>query len=151
MENIRFDMSEEMPFRISVDLEKDYIFRVDFGLDKVGTFAMDEPEPTGSGLGPNASRVLAAAVGNCLAASLLFCLRRSRVDVRDLKATVEGVVARNEKGRLRMRELNVELGVAIDGEQEKQLERCKQIFEDYCIVTGSIRQGIPVNVKVISK
>jgi hypothetical protein len=28
------------------------------------------------------------------------------------------------------------------------LDRCSAQFEDFCIVTGSIRQGIPVSVKV---
>ena len=141
-------MSEDKSFRINVELERDYVFIIDFGLEKGTPFLMDEPEPTGGGLGPNASSLLAASVGDCLGASLLFCLRKSRVNVRDMKTTVEGSIARNENGRWRISELNVGIKVSIDEGQEKQLERCIQIFEDYCIVTGSIRQGIPVSVKV---
>ena len=45
---------------------------------------------------------MGAAVGNCLAASLLFCLEKARVPVTDIRARVEGYVVRNESGRLRV-------------------------------------------------
>jgi len=38
---------------------------------------MDEPEPMGGNSGPNACKVLAATIGNCLTASLLFCLQKA--------------------------------------------------------------------------
>ena len=37
---------------------------------------------------PNAARYLAAAIGNCLAASLLFCAKRAGHALSDVKATV---------------------------------------------------------------
>ena len=141
-------MSEEKTFQVEVEQERDFVFKVDFGLEGVDDLIMDEPEPVGGGVGPNASRLLAAAVGNCLSASLLFCLRKSRVEVSGMKAVVEGVVARNEEGRWRIRELNVELTPEVDGDQGKQLERCIDVFEQFCIASQSIRQGIPINVIV---
>jgi len=98
-------MSEERKFRVEVAEEKDFAFRVDFGLDGVDDLIMDEPEPMGGGAGPNASRVLAAAIGNCLCASFLFCLRKSRAEVSGMRATVEGAWVRNEEGRWRIREM----------------------------------------------
>jgi len=102
-------LSEEKTFQVEVEQERDFVFKVDFGLEGVDDLIMDEPEPVGGGIGPNAERLIAAAMGNCLSASLLFCLRKSRVEVSGMKAVVEGVVARNEEGRWRIRELNVEL------------------------------------------
>jgi len=141
-------MSEEKTFRVDVVHERDFVFKVDFGLEGVDDMVMDEPEPVGGGIGPNAGKLVAAAVGNCLSASLLFCLRKSRVEVSGMKTTVEGIVARNEEGRWRIRELNVEVAPEVDEDQGKQLERCIEIFEQFCIASQSVRQGIPINVKV---
>lgn len=141
-------MSDEREFQVSVAREEDFVFKVDFGLDGVGDLVMDEPEPLGGATGPNASKVLAAAIGNCLCASLMFCLQRSRVEVRGVEASVSGVLARNEEGRWRIKEMNVEIAPDVDDEHRKQLERCVEIFEDFCIVSSSVRQGIPINVKV---
>ncbi|MCW3978889.1 MAG: OsmC family protein, partial [Candidatus Bathyarchaeota archaeon] len=116
-------MSEEMSFQVDVTREEGFAFRVDFGLEGVDNLKMDEPEPVGGALGPNASKVLAAAIGNCLSASLLFCLQRSRAEVRGMSATVRGVRARNEEGRWRIREMHVELAPEVDEEYGKQLER----------------------------
>jgi hypothetical protein len=33
-------------------------------------------------------------------------------------------------------------------EHLKQLERCAEIFENFCIVSPSVRQGIPIKVTV---
>ena len=141
-------MSEERTFRVDVERERDFVFRVDFGLEGVYELIMDEPEPVGGGTGPDASRLVAAAVGNCLSASLLFCLGKSRVEVSGMRTAVRGVTARNEEGRWRIRELSVEITPEIEGDAGKQLERCIDIFEDFCVASQSIRQGIPINVKV---
>jgi uncharacterized OsmC-like protein len=141
-------MSEEKTFRVEVNREKDFVFVADFGLDGVESLVMDEPEPLGAESGPNASRLLAAAMGNCLSASLLFCLQKSRVDVSGMRATVEGVTARNEEGRWRIREMNVVIHSDVaEGDREK-LERCIGLFEAFCIVSQSVEEGIPIRVDV---
>ncbi len=141
-------MSEERKFRVEVAQEKEFAFRVDFGLDGVDDLIMDEPEPMGGGAGPNASRVLAAAIGNCLCASLLFCLRKSRAEISGMRATVDGAWVRNEEGRWRIREMDVEITPDVAEGYSKKLERCTEIFEQFCVVSHSVRDGIKLNVKV---
>ena len=139
---------EEKTFRVSMTREKDFVFKVDFGLDNFD-FTMDEPAPIGGDTGPNASKVLAAAMGNCLTASLLFCLNKARADVGDIETKVDGKMRRNEKGRWRIAEINVEISPEINTEEfGSQFERCSKLFEDFCIVSKSIEEGIPINVEV---
>ena len=107
-----------------------------------------EPAPVGGDRGPNASKVLAAAMGNCLTASLLFCLEKARAQVGGIKTEVNGFMRRNDEGRWRIAEINVEISPEIGEEYGKQFERCQGLFEDFCIVSRSIEQGIPIKVKV---
>jgi uncharacterized OsmC-like protein len=140
---------EEKTFKVSMKREEGYVFKVDFGLSGVKEFIMDEPAPVGDDSGPNASKVLAAAMGNCLTASLMFCLQKARAEVGDIETKVEGKLRRNEKGRWRVAEVNVEISPEIDLEVfQSQYDRCHGLFEDFCIVSQSIQEGIPINVEV---
>jgi uncharacterized OsmC-like protein len=139
---------EERSFNVSLRREKGFLFEVDFGLEGVDKLIMDEPEPVGEDKGPNASKVLAAAMGNCLTASLLFCLQKARAEVGIIETKVDGVLRRNKEGRWRINEINVEISPEIDQSFNSQFERCNKLFEDFCIVSQSIEQGIPINVKV---
>jgi organic hydroperoxide reductase OsmC/OhrA len=61
---------------------------------------------------------------------------------------VEGTLARNDAGRLRIDHLDVVLHPRVEGERTGRYERCLDIFEDFCIVTQSVRAGIQVDVRV---
>ena len=109
---------------------------------------LDEPPPLGEAAGPNPAAVLAAAIGNCLSASLLFCLRKVRMEPTDLQADVIAHVGRNETGRIRVTGVDVTLKPSIIDLDPSRFERCNRLFEDFCTVTESVRRGIPVNVTV---
>lgn len=142
-------MSEnENEFTVNLDLKSDYQITADFGLPGVDPLLMDEPSPLGDDAGPNAARVLAAAVGNCLSASALFCLRKSRIDVHDLHTSVTVSMERNERGRMRIGNLRVKIEPVVAEEDRPRMKRCLDIFEDYCIVTQSVRGGLKVDVDV---
>jgi len=141
-------MSDDHSFSVEVQQVEDFRFTVDFGLDGVDDLLLDEPAPLGGGAGPNASRVLAAAIGNCLCASLLFCLRRARAEVSGIGARVSGSWVRNEEGRWRIKEMEVEINPSVEEEHASQLERCAEIFEQFCVASQSVRDGIEIIVKV---
>ena len=138
----------ESTFDVTLDRQDGYRFLVDFGDGSGATLQMDEPEPLGESSGPNAARVLAAAVGNCLSASLLFCLGRAKVEVKELRTTVSGEMVRNEKGRLRLGPLKVRIEPELGTVEPARIQRCLEIFEDFCTVTASVRGGLQVEVEV---
>jgi uncharacterized OsmC-like protein len=136
-------------FSISLDLESGFTQSVDFGIPGVPPLVLDEPPPLGAGSGPNPARLLAAAVGSCLAASLVMCMRKARVDVRGVRTRVDGTLVRNERGRLRIGGLRVRLEPVVPADQHDRVPRCLALFEDFCVVTASVRQGLPVEVDVV--
>ncbi len=140
---------DKKTFQIVLEQEDAYTFKIHYDMEHLEPYIIDEPEPLGKGKGPNAARFLASAVGHCLSASLLFCLQKSRVSTGRVRTEVHVDLARNERGRWRIHHIDVRIhlsGVAQD--EKNKLERCLGVFEDYCIVTQSVRQGIPVDVKV---
>lgn len=139
---------EEQGFRVDMALSGGYEVQVDFGVPGVGTLTVDEPPPLGGGEGPNPARLLAAAVGSCMSASLLFCLRRAHLDAPRLRTRVEGTLVRNERGRMRIGGLRVTLLPGMEPEDAARAARCLELFEDFCIVGQSVRAGIPLEVRV---
>ena len=137
---------EEQTCETRIEMLQDYQFKVSFSREGLEPLLMDEPQPVGKGQYPNAGLLVAAATGNCLASSLCFCLRRARVEVKGMTAVVRTTIERNEKGRLRITGINVELKPVVG--DMKKFEVCRDIFEDFCIVTQSVRKGIPVKVDV---
>ena len=138
---------EDKELSVSMELIKGYEFKVTFD-ERLAELLMDEPPPLGDGNGPNASKVLSSAIGNCLSASLLFCLHKIRVKPTVLKTTVKTKMVRNEKKRLRVGSSHVTITLGFDPEGRSRLGRCMGLFEDYCIVTQSVRGGIDVSVEV---
>jgi len=143
-------MNEAPSFTITLEQERGFDFRVKFDWPENPDLLLDEPEPLGKRHGPNAARLVAAAVGNCLSASLVFCLRsKFKQNPGPLRASVTGQLARNENGRYRIGGFDVRIELAEDSSALQHLDRCMAQFEDFCVVTESIRHGIPVSVKVV--
>jgi uncharacterized OsmC-like protein len=128
-------------------LSRDYQFTAAFDdVAQAAPILVDEPQPLGEARGPNAADLLGAAVGNCLSASLAFCLRKARVELVDLTAHVTVQIERNEQGRHRITGIDVDLVPKLGSMDGARAERCEALFEDFCTVTASIRKGIPVRV-----
>jgi organic hydroperoxide reductase OsmC/OhrA len=140
--------TDEQHFDVSLRLDHGYQFRADFGLPGVAQLTLDEAVPLGDGTGPNPAGLLAAAVANCLASSLLLCLRKARIEVSGMAASAAGTMARNEKGRLRVTAINVTLTPSVAEGDIPRMDRCLEIFEDFCPVTAAVRKGVDVRVTV---
>lgn len=141
---------EQQTFTLDMEHIQGYEFRLKFDWPDVPDLSLDEPAPLGANAGPNASRLLAASVANCLSASLLFCLNKAHAAPRGLKTAVTGTLARNDKGRLRIEKVDVAITLEESPDAPARLERCTGLFEDYCVVTQSVRRGIPVRVRILN-
>jgi uncharacterized OsmC-like protein len=145
-------MSDSRQHHVELRFVRGYEFVATFkDSDRHDALVLDEPPPLGEGAGPNAAEVLAAAVGDCLAASFVFCLRKVRLEPVDLTANVAAHVERNEQGRYRVTGIDVELVPELQDHDAARLDRCERLFEDFCIVTESVRRGIPVTVNVSAR
>lgn len=135
-------------FSLHVEQIDGFEFRVKFDKEQFAPLLLDEPPPLGHDTAPNAARVLAAAIGNCLSASLLFCLQRAKVARPSVSADVDVEIVRNEARRLRVGKVSVTLHTNLAAD-DPSLASCLSTFEDFCVVTQSVRQGIDVAVKVV--
>jgi uncharacterized OsmC-like protein len=133
-------------FQLQIERVHDYEFRVRFDRPGVPELVIDEPPPLGQEAGPNPARVLAAAVGSCLSASLAFCLNRAKVPLRDLTTDVNVDLERNDHKRLRVGRISVLLHPVVD--DPNGLANCMETYEDFCVVTQSVREGLDVQVGV---
>jgi uncharacterized OsmC-like protein len=133
---------------LTITQESDYAFRVAFDDTSLAPLRVDETPPLGGGTGPDPARLLAAAIGNCLGASLLFALRKFKNAPGTIVARVRADHARNEKGRLRIGKVAVEITLPEAASEYMQIERILAQFEAFCTVTGSVRAGVPVEVTV---
>lgn len=140
-------MSEYHDIRLSLSQLDGYAFRVDFGAGLPGLLT-DEPSPLGADRGPNPPRLLLLAVANCLAASLTFALRKHRNAPAPLHVDVTGRMERNAKGRWHIPRAFVEIRMGEGAEAHQHLARVLDQFEDFCVVTQSVREGIDVEVTV---
>ena len=126
-----------------------YKFDTEFDVDYLPNLLLDETKPDGEGMGPNPPRLLAAAVGHCMSSSLIFCLKKARVTVKDIQTTVTTNLFRNETGKRRIKSIDIQISLKVNKEDEPRVPRCLKLFEDYCTVTQSISKGVEVNVNVI--
>ncbi len=135
-------------FTVSIEQVADYTFRTHFDQQPYLDLITDEPAPLGADAAPNPARVLAAAIGSCLSSSLLFCARKAHVLIGPVHTKVRTRIARNERGRLRVASVEVEIDPNLPAAEREKAARCLTLFEDFCVVTQSVRDGIDVSVKV---
>jgi organic hydroperoxide reductase OsmC/OhrA len=135
-------------FTVTVEQVEDYEFKVRFDKPQFPEYRLDEPPPIGHDAAPNAARVLSAAIGNCLSASLLFCARKAKIQPGPIQTVVRTQIVRNGRGRLRIGKIEVRIDPRIPEADKQKALRCMDLFEDYCVVTQSVREGLDVQVAV---
>jgi organic hydroperoxide reductase OsmC/OhrA len=137
-----------MSVKIELSQETGYRFAIRFG-EGMPVVHSDLGPPLGSAAGPSPEHLLAAAVGNCLASSLLFSLKKFNQFPEPIRAVATATEGRNEKNRLRVQAIKVTLTLGVPASKLENLERVLATFEDFCTVTASVRGAVAVEVEVL--
>ena len=137
----------DKPIVVELTQQQDYRFDINFGTG-MPVLTGDEPAPLGTGQGPSPVQLLCAAVGNCLSDSLLFALRKFKQVPDPIRCSVHANVGRNTDGRMRVLQMTAVLTLGVPAAQLQHLDRVLAQFEQFCTVTQSVGQGIPIELQV---
>ena len=138
----------EKTITVYLQQQSNYRFEINFD-NKIPVLISDEPSPLGTGIGPSPVQLLCAAVGNCLSDSLLFAFRKFKQAPEPIHCEVQAFVARNAQGRVRVLKIDAKLKLGVTGKQLEQVERVLSQFEEFCTVTQSVGQAIPIHTRVM--
>ncbi len=133
---------------VSLVQQQDYRVAITWHPDQPPVIG-DEPIPMGSGQGPSPSQLLIAAVANCMTDSLVFALRKFKLEAEPLTAQASCHIDRNAQGRQRVLSIDVSIQLPRVPEDSSKLKRALDQFEQFCTVGQSVAQGIPTQVSVI--
>ena len=138
----------EKTITVYLQQQSDYRFDIRFD-DNMPVLTSDEPAPLGTGTGPSPVQLLCAAVGNCLSDSLLFAFRKFKQAPEPIHCEVQAKLGRNEQGRVRVLKIAAKMKLGVTAAQLENVERVLSQFEEFCTVSQSVGQGIPIHTRVL--
>ena len=135
---------------ITVELRQrsNYQFDIEFS-EGMPQLMSDEPAPLGEGKGPSPVQMLAASVGNCLSDSLFFALAKFKQKPEPIHTIVNALVGRNAEGRMRVLHMDAQIHLGVEASKLEHLDRALEQFQEFCTVTQSVGQGIPIHIRVM--
>ncbi|KAA0694093.1 OsmC family peroxiredoxin [Halopseudomonas laoshanensis] len=133
---------------VSLEQEEAYRFKVQFG-SETPAILTDEPAPLGTAAGPSPVELLISAVASCLTDSLIFALNKFKQPSDGMRTEASGGLGRNADNRLRVAKVNVTLHLGHAQGEIERLERILDQFEQFCTVSQSVAQCLPVHLTVI--
>lgn len=143
-------MSNEYRSEVGIKLEDEMIFKCDLGKIQMNDLFIDEYNKRSiNKVGPNPSKLLALSVLGCLAGSLTFCLKKKKSSLSDIKGNAIITSMKNEDGFWRLKKIDITLNPRIDNsEMRKSMDQCQKSFEQFCIISESLREGIDININI---
>jgi uncharacterized OsmC-like protein len=141
-------MSKKLEIETKLRAVAGHKFEAEFDDPRYAKLVVDEPEPLGTGEGPNPVRLLSVAVGHCMSSSLVYCLDKARVKVEGMETRVKMDLVKCEQGYWRIEGIGVKIFLEVKKEDRGKVPRCLTLFEEYCTVTQGLRLGSRVVVGV---
>jgi len=110
---------------------------------------VDEPESFhGNNLGPSPIEYFLIGIGACIGNTLVYCLNKKEIDVKDLEIIVDGEL-KHLQPHMHLRLVNIKIefnfkkGLKISAEN---LKYCKSSLERYCPLFEPLLDGIPIKI-----
>ena len=98
--------------------------------------------------GPQPGAPVAGGDRQLPSASLVFALRSSRT-AASIRAEITARKERNAEGRWRIPRAEVLITLADSADTLQHFDRVLAQFEQFCIVTQSVREGVVVDVAIV--
>ncbi len=137
------------PVYAELDQVDHYRFTVRFPGTPLEPRVVDESPPIGAGAGPDPVLQLATTIGHCMSSTLVNTMERSRIRITPVRTRVTVHLGRNARGRKRVTSMEVQIECApLDEADRARFDHGVEIFEDYCTVSGSVREGVRIGTRV---
>lgn len=143
-------MATELNTKAGLKQVEEMVFKGELGSFKIDNLYIDERNvEKAEKIGTSPTKLLALSVLGCLAASFSFCLQKKNFSLSELEGRAQVTISRNDKGFWRVKKIDVEMIPQINTpEMRKRADQCAEFFEQYCIITESLRNGFQVNVNL---
>ncbi|MFX1327006.1 MAG: OsmC family protein [Promethearchaeota archaeon] len=143
-------MSQELKTKVSLKQEEEMIYKCNLGGINMHHLYIDESQKKArEKIGPSPAKLLALSILGCLSASLEFCLQKKNLSLLDLEGKAEVTIARNDKMLWRIKKIDIDIIPRVNNpKMRKRIDQCRKFFEQYCIISESIREGIELNVNL---
>jgi len=112
-------------------------------------FNVDEPTLFhGTDLGPSSVEYLLIGIGGCLGTTFIYCLQKRNIKMKSVEIVVDGKLSHmGPKMLLRLTKVDAEIKFKPEeNASSKEINFCIKKFREYCIVSNSIAEGLPINV-----
>ncbi|NVM19179.1 MAG: OsmC family protein [Candidatus Lokiarchaeota archaeon] len=133
--------------KVFLDYTKDLLFKA--SVRDFKDFNVDEPASFhGTDLGPSAVEYLLIGIGGCLGTTFIYCLQKNNIELATFEVVVDGTLSHTgPKMLLRLANIDVDLKFTPkEVNSDEEINRCIKEFSEYCVVTNSIANGLPINV-----
>ena len=143
--------------KVSIKLKKEMIFELQNIYKNLDSLLIDETlEDKIERVGPDAASLLGMAIISCLSASFIFCMEKRNLTLDNLEAKADISFKELKQGYKRIDSIDVKIiPKTDDADVLKRIKQCikelksgQMFFEESCIITPSIREGINIQVKV---
>ena len=150
-------MVHEKNTKVSIKLKKEMIFELQNIYKNLDSLLIDETlEDKIERVGPDAASLLGMAIISCLSASFIFCMEKRNLTLDNLEAKADISFKELKQGYKRIDSIDVKIiPKTDDADVLKRIKQCikelksgQMFFEESCIITPSIREGINIQVKV---